>query len=365
MRILLEKLVRLGNYIKPYKTKLLATSLAFSISFLISFVGNTARGLDPLADPSILITALASLLTFFLWLLATDVCFSFIGKKYVSHRNKDPKIGVLWIEGLTEDEVRRTSRATEFTPNDWAHTLKTKGLHVEFIDPSRINDEYSMIINPFGELYPEEDTSNMSTLKRIMEYIKTGGVFVNAAGLPFFYMKDFKNNIEGLTGPMLKYYVGGFTSTPFNGLLGRYQPSVTLEPAITDAGSSLVDTWLYQNLGIRTTVTSPRLVSVRTVKDPYFEGLVNNDGIEVLDFRSAIRCEVAHAKLIPILISILTHEITGQVRVSYPIAAVNYGLGYLVLIGMALKKDRINNFKLAIECLKRIINKLQNRGTLD
>ena len=81
MRILLKKLVRLGNYIKPYKTELLATSLAFSISFIISFVGNTARGLDPLADPSVPITALASLLTFFLWLLTTDVCFSFIGKK--------------------------------------------------------------------------------------------------------------------------------------------------------------------------------------------------------------------------------------------------------------------------------------------
>ena len=44
-----------------------------------------------------------------------------------------------------------------------------------------------MMINPFGESYPEEDSKNELTLNRIKEYIEQGGVFVCTGGWPFYY----------------------------------------------------------------------------------------------------------------------------------------------------------------------------------
>lgn len=368
MKALFRFLFNLGNLGRSYRTEFLATCFAFFISFLLALMGKLTQVLNPWADLSVPITILASILTFSLWLLATDTCFSYVAMRYVKYRNKEPKVAIIFVKGLTEDSFRQASRATEFTPDHLDKRLKERKMVTEFILPSAIDERYPMIINPFGELYPEEDVSNMTVLKSIMRYIKMGGVFVNIAGLPFFYMRDFKNNIEDITGPMLQYYIGGKPSqlSKAKGLLDTYQPVTMLEPSVTDAGSSLVNTWLYKNLGIRTTLTSARLVKVRTVEDSYFKKLIpNKEEVEVQEFRSAIRCEITNAKLIPILVAKLTHRVTGQPRAFYPIAAVKYGVGYLIMVGMALEKKREQDLTIVIDTLKRIQEKLGQRGSLD
>ena len=40
-------------------------------------------------------------------------------------------------------------------------------------------EEFSIILNPFGELYLEEDLGNQRSFRKIKEYVKHGGVFVN------------------------------------------------------------------------------------------------------------------------------------------------------------------------------------------
>ena len=48
----------------------------------------------------------------------------------------------------------------------------------------------------------------------------------------------------------------------------------------------------------------------------------------------------------------------------YPISAVNYGKGYLLLNGMALEKSRPQDFKKVIESIKCIVYKLNFKGFL-
>lgn len=53
---------------------------------------------------------------------------------------------------------------------------------------------YQIVVNSFGETYPEEDPYNYTTFSHICKYVENGGVFVNVAGIPFWYChnpKDF------------------------------------------------------------------------------------------------------------------------------------------------------------------------------
>ena len=62
-----------------------------------------------------------------------------------------------------------------------------KKYDVKEIMAREINDSYSVILNPFGETYPEYDLKGRQVYNIICNYIRNGGVFINTAGFPFFY----------------------------------------------------------------------------------------------------------------------------------------------------------------------------------
>ena len=60
---------------------------------------------------------------------------------------------------------------------------------------SQINNKYAVLINPFGEAYPENDLQDYNSFRIIENYIIDGGIFVGFGGLLFFYGWDV-NHVE-------------------------------------------------------------------------------------------------------------------------------------------------------------------------
>jgi len=227
-----------------------------------------------------------------------------------------------------------------------------------------------MLLNPFGELYLEEDTTNLKTFQKIKEYIKAGGVFVNTGGLAFYYMWNPRTKIEGLPGPMLEFYTGQALTKPTDnasiashgngGTCGVYISSISLSPAIDPENSYLTDTWLYKNFGVRTSFWGE--LPLEAKKTTHFDNFII-ENTKIIEFRSALRCETAEAQLIPIIRSEYKYKRTGKIHECYPIAAVKYGRGYLILVGMRLKEEK--DLTLVIMAIKKIIERLREKGSLE
>jgi hypothetical protein len=56
-------------------------------------------------------------------------------------------------------------------------------------------DRYSVILNPYGSIYPESDIENLAVMKSILDYVHNGGMFVNVADIPFFFPFDKERRI--------------------------------------------------------------------------------------------------------------------------------------------------------------------------
>lgn len=89
---------------------------------------------------------------------------------------------------------------SDMPPEKWVDYLKRKlpaKLHVRTLKISNFFtqlciDRYNAIINPYGSIYPEIDMQNLPILKRILHYVEHGGLFLNIADLPFFFVCDVK-----------------------------------------------------------------------------------------------------------------------------------------------------------------------------
>jgi hypothetical protein len=145
-----------------------------------------------------------------------------------------------------------------------------------------------------------------------------------------------QSNIEGLTGPMFEFLMGGAVSNlKYAGVTGTYQPTIVLEPNVHADASSLVDTWLFRNLGLRTTTGEEQTRSIRAAHRQFSDLISNSEVLQ--EFRAAVRCESTEATMIPILASSFRYAPTGRTHECYPITAVRYGLGYFVICGMIVK----------------------------
>lgn len=88
---------------------------------------------------------------------------------------------------------------TEMNPEDWVDLLSSDRNSIELINLVDITHEFDAIINPFGEIYPEENPIERKSYKTIVEYIQNGGVFVGTGGFPFFYLYDYAVNDHYVT----------------------------------------------------------------------------------------------------------------------------------------------------------------------
>jgi hypothetical protein len=370
-----RNLIRLGELVKPYKGPFLGAGVAsFLTAIASSFYDYFYRGLNPL--PAVLIPLVISLTFLFCWFQTYEKWYQILARRLLRSQFKNPKIAILSVRGIDEIETKKLLRSTVYTPEDWYSHLCSNNISAEkTIDLSMKNDCF-IILNPFGELYLEEDTTNLKTFQKIKEYIKNGGVFVNTAGLAFWYMQNPKKTHDDLTGSMVETYEGEVITEPiewnpetklerFSGPKlqtneegVRTKLKIHLTPVVIPGNSYLTDTWLYKNFGVHTTLGDKRPLKAKNAA--HFD-IIEGES-EVLEFRSALRCESAEAQLIPIIQGEFEYQKDRKVD-CYPIAAVKYGRGYLILNGMVLEEEK--HLLLVVEVIKKIIERLREEGALE
>jgi len=352
-------LVVIAGWGKKYRGDFIAGWIAFLVPFLITLA---IKGLlDPVAVSSLTGLIFISVIL----ILSNENIFFWLVKWWRRAKFNSPiTIGIL--DGdlhSTQSGKLPPSPFTDYQPKEWFDELSSiEGFDVYWASVTEISDKFDVIVNPFGELYPEVDKANLITLRQIAEFVKKGGVFMNVAGLAFYYVWDGKK--QDLSGPLFETY--------------KIDPkTLVLHRIVSTKSVHLRDCSLFQYFGIRTTMFGPTILSVEPVSDDFFNHL---DGVggkkQVKEFRSAYRSENAAATLIPLLkashnlVSIVQDEkgktvSTKQVDFDcYPIAAVNYGKGYLLLNGMALEKSRPVDFQKALEAIKCVAKKLNSEGFL-
>lgn len=348
----------ISERIKPYRNTIFGMWAISLITLLLTlYISYFITHQNPC--PAVLIPFCITLISFPLWFLTWEKCYRYFAKKMLQSRFKNPKIAILSVNGMDETETKELLRSTVYLPKDWDERLRSSDIHAKITTGLSIDRDYSMLLNPFGELYLEEDTANLKTFQKIKEYIKTGGVFVNTGGLAFYYMWNPRTKIEGLPGPMLEFYTGQALTKPTDNA-STYESSITLSPAIDPENSYLTDTWLYKNFGVRTSFWGE--FSLEAKNTTHFDNFII-ENTKIPEFRSALRCETAEAQLIPIIRSEYKYKHTGKIHECYPIAAVKYGRGYLILVGMRLKEEK--DLTLVIIAIKKIIERLREKGTLE
>lgn len=246
------------------------------------------------------------------------------------------KIGIL--NGYVDEEDSREKPCnkytfSEFKIEDWEKRFsqitdsgKPK-FAVERIPISKVGNEYAVIVNPFGEVYPEKEVKSRFVFNHLKNYVEDGGVLVNVAGFPFFYAWNVLTGAEEpivdekmLVPESIRTEGGQFYVERFRMLL------------------NFVGSLSWRELGIITTSDTPKVSGVKerevyqTTEDKKIGGdLVTVGGQnKVYEFR-AVRKD-ATKDAVPLLRA--KREDFGEV---YPIASIRRGFGYMIVCGMHTK----------------------------
>ncbi len=126
-----------------------------------------------------------------------------ISRRFRSRMYQSPY--VLIRDGTIEGDSREipaTPLHTDRSPIDWRTPLAELGWNVELGPLSTINSNHppEIVINPFGEVYPEADFLSSASASSIRQYVWSGGVYVNIAGIPFWYRYDTKTGKRETAG---------------------------------------------------------------------------------------------------------------------------------------------------------------------
>ena len=113
---------------------------------------------------------------------------------------------VLVLDGRIENDSGSPPQPiyTDRIPQQWVQSLR--GNHpswkVRNAPVCRIWElsNIDIVINPFGETYPEEEPGLYSTFSAVRRYVFAGGVWVNVAGFPFYYQHNPATNTSHLAG---------------------------------------------------------------------------------------------------------------------------------------------------------------------
>ena len=216
-----------------------------------------------------------------------------------------------WVEGF--------SRITESTGVD--------RYNVHRISVSEVNNGFALVINPFGEAYPERDLEKRFAFNLLKEYVADGGIIVNTGGFPFFYAWDVLKgeehpvvDVRTLVPETIQIADGTVFVPRFRFLLNFAGSLFWREfEALTTAETQVV--------------SGANLLEVsQTREDKAIAGdLIEVGGSNrVNEFRALRKTENA----VPMLRS--TRPDFGEV---YPIGAIRHGWGYLIAAGMHTKTD--------------------------
>jgi len=265
-------------------------------------------------------------LIYYFILPLSKIIFRKLSRKF---RKFYPKIGILdgsIFSPLREYKCQRSW--TNVTASMWfselIRTLKNKRLKIiQLITVSNINDSFSIIINPFGDNFPEEDIKLHRTFYRICEFIKNGGLFV-------------------CTGESFWAHQNTITSETAEWVFIRTEEGM----------QSLKDSFFYKEFGVETTGDVPGQTQEPLQVEVYQKdedlstfGEIINGNISVGRFRAITS---RSSDYIPIV-----RELNDK---SFPLALVRYGKGFLIHAGMFLTSAQSPKFRLLLKTIETFVN---------
>ena len=305
----------------------------FSTSVVLVLAGAVlgwAFNLLPLLSNAPLLVAIFAAIVFFFPRPKLYLVPARLIRRWMRRRSfKNPRIGVLngYIKSET-DETCCQPGYTSFTPEDWRDNFQRRSnadrtYTVELIPASKIGRRYAVIVNPFGELYPEADLIELKTFKSIKEFVRAGGIFVHAGGVPFYYSWDARSGRPRPTSRDLQF--SSFTAVQPG------QPTVISPAYARGRVPSLVDTLSRDHFQLRTTADDNNMNLVpayQTGAERRFVGDIERAGgtDKVEEFRAV-------ADETPQFIPFLRCK-TPNFGEVYPLGAIPYGEGFLAVAGM-------------------------------
>jgi hypothetical protein len=202
---------------------------------------------------------------------------------------------------------------------------------------SNLNDgNFSIVINPFGEAYPELGSAEGVGLRTILSYIQDGGIFINSGGQPFVYSWDVNSGSRNLLVnfiPIASYAESNYhEEMP---VLSRYESLEIPQEALILMKYFDVETeWDHPEKGM----VGPIEVEIE------FDEILGNDKLKS---RAKVYRPLRSDNFQPLVHS--PGSLWGRV---YPVAAIKFGRGFLIYTGMSLDEER--EYKLLVDIIKRL-----------
>jgi len=264
-------------------------------------------------------------------LLIYYLCFPLLRMAWTKlanlYRTYFPKIGILngnIYNPLREYKCERGY--TNVTASMWGFALKKRKIkRCQLITTSQISNSYSVIINPFGDIFPEQDTKLHKTFYSICEYVNNGGLFIVTGGAFFAHQNPIYSSKHEWV----------FTKT-IEGIQSVSESFLYLEFGIQTTGDKFADGKLV--------FREPTEIEIyQKPEDQYFTGKIDIP-VKVKRFRAAMPT---------------TSEYIAFIRekgdTSFPIIAVHYGKGYLIHAGLFLESETSDEFMLIVKIISNII----------
>jgi hypothetical protein len=276
-----------------------------------------------------------SLLLFILvfYYLIFPICNNIWKTIQKSFHENFPKIGILNGNIYSPIREHKCERGwTNVTQDMWKLKLKefTK-TKIQLIPTSKINQSFPLIINPFGDIFPEKDTKLHTTFYKICEYIKNGGIFVNTGGAFFSH----QNPIHSVKHKWV------FINRD-NGL------------------QSLKDSFFFQEFGVETTgdaFANGQCISKEPLEVEIYQKENDKNITGVIDLPKKIKRFRALTPQSHTYIPLIRQKDES----SFPIALIGYGDGYILHAGIHLESEDSEEFKLLLNIIKNIVeNKFKN-----
>jgi hypothetical protein len=202
------------------------------------------------------------------------------------------------------------------------------------------NGDFSIVINPFGEAYPELGDAMGVGLNTILSYIQDGGIFVNSGGQPFVYSWNVNHgNFNLVIGfiPIPSFMESNSNEVTMPVLSRNESLSIPQEALIIKKYFHAETEWDHPE----NEIVGPIEVEIE------FDEMLGND-------KPKTRAKVYRPiRLLSDNIIPLIHcpqSIWGE-RV-YPVVAIKFGRGFLIYTGMNLDEER--EYKLLLDIVKRL-----------
>ncbi len=290
---------------------------AVTTLFLTFFRGRfgLAQTKDYLTLIGILLALYFVVVPFLLWV------FSIVRRQY---NRLVPKIGIL--NGYLEDagkEHKCVPKTANIAGIVWEHELRKtlSGMHLKRIRrmyTREIDTSFALIMNPYGENYPESDKDLRSTFQSIRAYMRDGGVFF-ASGAPFWFHQNTITDKDG-------------------------QWSVV---RTTDGIQQMTDGLCFTSLGVSVTMPDDEPSEVEVYQrdmDQEISGDLVRGPTKVKRWRAVLSNT-------PDCLPILREKNDS----SYPLCLVQYNKGFLLHSGLYVKDENAIEFQIIVRLLKALI----------